>query len=222
MKTFLSLWKIEFASRLPHLRRDMEDAVFLPPRLAYGLYNAFVLLYWTGVAAGTITWLACRFTFLLGANTRRVADKYKLLPPKAKKPTIQPQIATPRKPSEQIPLVQPTAKAEQKIQAANTDSEQIPLVQPTAKAEQKIQAANTDMVVLEQGKIAETPLAIPPMPAEKIPLAELTTAAAEKVKAANPHMLVLARPWGKGWRIAVLEPDQATSIEHPWKVVVRS
>ena len=199
MKTFLSLWKIEFASRLPHLRRDMEDAVFLPPRLAYGLYNAFVLLYWTGVAAGTITWLACRFTFLLGANTRRVADKYKLLPPKAKKPTIQPQIATPRKPSEQIPLVQ-----------------------PTAKAEQKIQAANTDMVVLEQGKIAETPLAIPPMPAEKIPLAELTTAAAEKVKAANPHMLVLARPWGKGWRIAVLEPDQATSIEHPWKVVVRS
>lgn len=175
MKTFITLWKLQLKDRLPVLQEDLQEAVYLPPRLVYGVYNVLILLYWTAVAAGSIVWLAGRYTYSLGVSTRLL-----LAPP-------QPlQLKPSEKRQETKAQLKPTQKPT--IPAASVPSPQTPLLPAV----------------------------------EKISLTQLTTSAAQKVKAANPNMIVLARPWGKGWRIAVLEPDKAMSIQPPWKLVVRS
>ncbi|MBD1833008.1 hypothetical protein H6F61_09905 [Cyanobacteria bacterium FACHB-472] len=187
MKTFVTLWKLEVNSRLPLLRRDLQEAVYLPPRLAYALYNTLILVYWSAIAAGSVGWLACRFTYLLGVSTRQfLLPKQEPLQLKSKKTTLQ--TLTPTTP---ITAAKPNLKA---------------AVTPPLPAADPVKA----------------PVTTVPSAVEQIPVGELTTTAAQKVKAANPDKVVLARPWGKGWRIAVLEPEEAASIQHPWKLVVRS
>lgn len=187
MKTFVTLWKLEVNSRLPLLRRDLQEAVYLPPRLAYALYNTLILVYWSAIAAGSAGWLACRFTYLLGVSTRQfLLPKQEPLQLKSKKTTLQ--TLTPTTP---ITAAKPT------LQAAVTPP--VPAAEPVKAPVTTVSSA-----------------------VEQIAVGELTTTAAQKVKAANPDKVVLARPWGKGWRIAVLEPEEAASIQHPWKLVVRS
>lgn len=196
MKTFITLWKLEVNSRLPLLRRDLQEAVYLPPRIAYTLYNTLILVYWTAIAAGSIAWLTCRFTYLLGVSTRQlILPKQESLQLKGKKPPIQAIVTS----AATAPL--PTAKPSLQTSTATTPVATAPTIQ-----------APTDT----------TPVATAPPAVEKIALSELTTTAAQKVKAANPDRVVLARPWGKGWRIAVLEPEEARIIQRPWKLVVRS
>ncbi|MFE1744172.1 hypothetical protein [Coleofasciculus sp. H7-2] len=196
MKTFITLWKLEVNSRLPLLRRDLQEAVYLPPRIAYTLYNTLILVYWTAIAAGSIAWLTCRFTYLLGVSTRQlILPKQESLQLKGKKPPIQ---------------------------AIQTSAATAPL--PTAKPSLQTSTATTPVATAPTipAPTDTTPVAIAPPAVEKIALSELTTTAAQKVKAANPDRVVLARPWGRGWRIAVLEPEEARSIQRPWKLVVRS
>lgn len=195
MKTFITLWKLEVSSRLPLLRRDLQEAVYLPPRIAYTLYNALILVYWTAIATGSIAWLTCRFTYLLGVSTRQlILPKQEPLQLKGKKTPVQ-AIQT----AATAPL--PTAKPSLQASTATTPV-------PTATPIQ----ASPDL----------TPADNAPLAVEKIALSELTTTAAQKVKAANPDRIVLARPWGRGWRIAVLEPEEAMTVQRPWKLVVRS
>jgi hypothetical protein len=197
MKTFITLWKLEVSSRLPLLRRDLQEAVYLPPRIAYTLYNSLILVYWTAIAAGSIAWLTCRFTYLLGVSTRQlILPKQESLQLKGKKPPVQAiQTSTATAP---LPTAKPSLQA-------STATTPVPTATPTIQA-------SPDLM-----PVASAPLAV-----EKIALSELTTTAAQKVKAANPDRVVLARPWGRGWRIAVLEPEEAMTVQRPWKLVVRS
>jgi hypothetical protein len=197
MKTFITLWKLEVSSRLPLLRRDLQEAVYLPPRIAYTLYNTLILVYWTAIAAGSIAWLTCRFTYLLGVSTRQlILPKQESRQLKGKKPPVQAiQTSTTTTP---LPTAKPSLQA-------STATTPVPTATPTIQAPPDLMP------------VASTPLAV-----EKIALSELTTTAAQKVKAANPDRVVLARPWGRGWRIAVLEPEEAMTVQRPWKLVVRS
>ncbi|MBD1881969.1 MULTISPECIES: hypothetical protein [unclassified Coleofasciculus] len=197
MKTFITLWKLEVSSRLPLLRRDLQEAVYLPPRIAYTLYNALILVYWTAIATGSIAWLTCRFTYLLGVSTRQlILPKQEPLQLKGKKPPVQAiQTGTATAP---LPTAKPSIQA-------STATTPVPTATPTIQAPPDL-----------------TPVARAPLAVEKIALSELTTTAAQKVKAANPDRVVLARPWGRGWRIAVLEPEEAMTVQRPWKLVVRS
>ncbi|MBD1941669.1 hypothetical protein H6F50_04740 [Coleofasciculus sp. FACHB-712] len=198
MKTFITLWKLEVSSRLPLLRRDLQEAVYLPPRIAYTLYNALILVYWTAIAAGSIAWLTCRFTYLLGVSTRQlILPKQEPLQLKGKNPPVQAiQTSTATAP---LPTAKPSLQA-------STATTPVPTAIPTIQAPPGLTP------------VASAPLAV----VEKIALSELTTTAAQKVKAANPDRVVLARPWGRGWRIAVLEPEEAMTVQRPWKLVVRS
>ncbi len=69
--TVFKIWKIQVTSRLPPLIQGVEETVYTVPRLLYGLYSAVALLYWSVIATFSTVVLVGRFSYQLGASTRR-------------------------------------------------------------------------------------------------------------------------------------------------------